>query len=287
MSLVFNLLISSFLLVTVTSTTCPQICCINTTSIRYWVQQYDANATRAEALCGVIGDWITTQNSADVTNLDSTFANLPNFNADISGWQVTSVTSMYQTFMDAEAFNGDLSDWRDRITRVTSMESMFSGAFAFNGDISEWDMASVTNIIAMLNGAQSFDRDIRGWDLSNVVSGGFDSSISGLSSYDDCQKEDLFDDWNATYAYFRATYGSASSTDSSFYAAVCNATTEPGNPQSSDDSSGLIAIGSIIVVGLILISSCLGMLAVRRMYSPGNSAADKPVSSNSGAADYY
>ena len=250
-----------------------------------WVQQYDANATRAEALCGAIGDWITTQNSADVTNLDSTFANLPNFNADISGWQLTSVTSMDQTFMDAKAFNGDLSAWH--IAPVKSMESMFSGAFAFNGDISRWDMSSVTTIKAMLNGAQSFDRDIRLWDLSRVVSGGFDSSISGLSSYDDCQKEDLFDVWNDTFPNFRATYGSASSTDSSFYAAVCNATTEPGNPQSSDDSSGLIAIGSIIVVGLILISSCLGMLAVRRMYSPGNSAADKPVSSNSGAADYY
>ena len=192
---------------------------------------------------------------------------------------------MKQTFSNAQSFNGDISTWT--VNNVETMESMFSNARAFNSDISRWTMSKVTTIQAMLNNAESFDRDIKDWDLSRVGVGGFASSISGLSSYDDCQKEDLFDKWNASWANFRATYGSASSTDSSFYAAVCNATTEPGNPQSSDDSSGLIAIGSIIVVSLILVSSCVGMLAVRRMYSPGNSAADKPVSSNSGAADYY
>lgn len=271
--IVFNLVLSSLLLEVVTST-----CELNTSSIRYWVQQYALDNT----VCGGnIGGW----DISNVQELSSTFANLPNFNADLSGWNVRNIVKMDQTFMDAVAFNGNIENWN--VARVTDMGSMFSGAEAFNIDISGWDMSSVTSIEAMLNGAEAFDRDITTWQLSSVVSGGFTSSIGGLSSYDDCQKEELFDAWNGTYQFFRDAYGSATSTDSSFYAAVCNATTEPGNPQSSDDTSGLIAIGSIIVVGLILVSSCIGMLAVRRMYAPGTSAADRPVSSSSGAADYY
>ena len=140
--------------------------------INSWVQQYALDNT----VCGGnIGDW----DISNVQELSSTFANLPNFNADLSGWNVRNIVKMDQTFMDAVAFNGNIENWN--VARVTDMSSMFSGAEAFNIDISGWDMSSVTSIVAMLNGAEAFDRDITEWQLSSVASGGFTSSIGGLS----------------------------------------------------------------------------------------------------------
>jgi surface protein len=231
-------------------------------------------------VCGVAiglwpnGDW-------NVNELSSTFADLPTFNADISGWDVSAITKMDETFMNAEAFNQDISSWD--MSNVHNTESMFSNAAAFNADISEWDVTSITNMNAMLNNAQAFDQNISGWDVSRVTS--MSSALGGLSMYDDCQKEELFEAWNATSQTFRNTYGSASSTDSSFYAAECNATTEAGNPQSSDDDTALILIGVCVVLVFVLGASCVGMLAVRRLYA--EPAVDKPVSSGASDGDYY
>ena len=61
---------------------------------------------------------------------DYMFAYAPQFNADISGWDVSGATDMTGMFYDASAFNVDLSKWD--VSRVAIMFRMFSGATCFH-----------------------------------------------------------------------------------------------------------------------------------------------------------
>ena len=76
------------------------------------------------------------------------------FNADISGWDTSSVTNMGSMFSFASAFNADISGWDT--SSVTSMGFMFSYASAFNADISGWDTSSVTYMGNMFSGATAW-----------------------------------------------------------------------------------------------------------------------------------
>ena len=49
-----------------------------------------------------------------------------------------------QYMFPASAFNADISGWNT--SSVTDMMQMFSGASAFDADISGWDTSSVTNM---------------------------------------------------------------------------------------------------------------------------------------------
>ena len=48
------------------------------------------------------------------------FRDSPNFNQDISGWDVSKVTDMFYMFLGASKFNQDLSSWN--VDNVTSCE---------------------------------------------------------------------------------------------------------------------------------------------------------------------
>ena len=112
------------------------------------------------------------------------------FNADISGWDTSSVTTWYMLrgigvqrghlrvghelcdghgymFYQASAFNADISGWDT--SSVTRHGAMFYQASAFNADISGWDTSSVTDMGSMFSGASAFNADISGWDTSSVT----------------------------------------------------------------------------------------------------------------------
>ena len=108
-----------------------------------------------------------TPNLSDVSRMDSMFRGASAFNADLSGWDVSSVTDMSSMFRGASTFNSDLSSWD--VSAVTDMGYMFRGASSFNGDISSWNVSKVTNTSFMFNGASSFNGDISGWDVSSVT----------------------------------------------------------------------------------------------------------------------
>ena len=91
----------------------------------------------------------------------------PNFNEDISSWDVSNVVTMNYMFYGATSFNQDISSWD--VSNVTNMEGMFSIATPFNSDISSWDVSSVTNMGYMFYVAPSFNQDISSWDVSNVT----------------------------------------------------------------------------------------------------------------------
>ena len=100
-----------------------------------------------------------------VTEMTWLFYYYPNFNGDISKWDVSNVTTMHHMF-DGTNFNGDISGWD--VSNVTDMCGMFDRAAKFNCDISGWNVSNVRNISYMFYCARAFNRDLSGWDISSV-----------------------------------------------------------------------------------------------------------------------
>ncbi len=78
-------------------------------------------------------------NLKGVKSMASMFKGAKAFNADISGWDVSSVTDMSRMFFDAKAFNADISGWD--VSNVRKMDDMFRGADAFSQNMGGWYVA--------------------------------------------------------------------------------------------------------------------------------------------------
>ena len=81
---------------------------------------------------------------------------VPNFNGDVSEWDVSNVTNMSGLFKGSN-FNGDISKWNvsnvnKDICHMFSYSEDMSGWFKgsnFNGDISDWNVSNVTTMAGM------------------------------------------------------------------------------------------------------------------------------------------
>ena len=122
---------------------------------------------------------ISSWDVSNVTNMYGMFAGQELFNQDISSWDVSNVTNMQAIFVGKQIiidgggyyesdFNQDISSWD--VSNVTNMQSMFVGASSFNQNIGSWDVNNVNSMEAMFMEAYSFNQDISSWDVSNVTS---------------------------------------------------------------------------------------------------------------------
>ena len=99
------------------------------------------------------------------------------FNADISGWDVSSVTNMRSMFKNAWLFNTDISGWD--VSSVTRMDYMFYTTKLFDRDLSGLDVSSVTMMSAMFADTYSFSHELC-WDVgSKDTSAMFQRTLSG------------------------------------------------------------------------------------------------------------
>lgn len=112
-------------------------------------------------------------NALDVPNLSETtsmqymFSSNPNFNEDISTWDVSNVTNMTSMFYYASSFNQPLNSWD--VSNVTEFGAMFDNASSFNQPLDNWNVSSAQYMYSMFQVATSFNQPLNNWDVSNVI----------------------------------------------------------------------------------------------------------------------
>ncbi|TXB63326.1 BspA family leucine-rich repeat surface protein, partial [Vicingus serpentipes] len=103
-------------------------------------------------------------NTSSIIYTVQMFAFSPNFNCDISSWDVSNVkgfASMFQT----TPFNQDIGAWNT--SSAQNIGLMFCDS-PFNQDISGWDVSSVTQMYQMFNSNYVFNQDLSSWVTSSL-----------------------------------------------------------------------------------------------------------------------
>ena len=180
------------------------------------------------------------------------FGNQPNFNADISQWNVSQVTSMCSMFWSARSFNGDISKWDTG--KVITMYSMFYYASAFNQDIGSWNTEKVTHMYNMFAYASVFNQDIGSWNTEKVTTMGYMFDSASAFNQD-------ISSWTGTAATSAHTnmFSGATAFQDKFTcgtdgpASSCD--TIKSGPQSSSTATltGLLGLISASVVAFVLV----------------------------------
>ena len=111
-----------------------------------------------------VGLW----NTSNITSIGLMFNRCTNFNADIGGWDMSSLVGagLKDAFFNCQKFNADLSSWSTGV--LTNMESAFENCFLFNSDLLGFDVSGVSNMLKTFEDATIFNGDISNWDVSNV-----------------------------------------------------------------------------------------------------------------------
>ena len=96
------------------------------------VKDWISNRDEAEYIYGHISDWDTSA----VTNMQSLFRELGDFNDDISNWNVSNVTDMSKMFLHARSFNQPIGAWDTH--NVTDMKYMLYGGCPLEQSPPHW-----------------------------------------------------------------------------------------------------------------------------------------------------
>ncbi|MCX6757535.1 MAG: BspA family leucine-rich repeat surface protein [Candidatus Nomurabacteria bacterium] len=120
--------------------------------------------------------------TANVNNMSLMFAGTTAFDADISGWKVSSVTTFSNMFSYATIFNQPLNTWNINNAENVSMRAMFYHASSFNQDLSSWNTSLVSDMSSMFAGASYFNKNISSWDVSSVLE--MNSMFSDANNFD-------------------------------------------------------------------------------------------------------
>jgi surface protein len=86
----------------------------------------------------------TSTDAPFVSTLFEAFRDCPNFNGNISSWDVSQVSVFQSCFFGASSFNQNIGGWN--VSNATVMTSMFRSfvGHAFNQDIGNWNVSNVT-----------------------------------------------------------------------------------------------------------------------------------------------
>jgi surface protein len=89
------------------------------------------------------------------------------FNANLLGWNTSSVTTMAKMFSDCLSFEGrGLESWDT--SNVESLMFSFMNTPKFKGDLSAWDISRVVSLKGTFRQSVSFNSDLSAWNLQRV-----------------------------------------------------------------------------------------------------------------------
>jgi len=129
-----------------------------------------------------------TPDLSQATTLEGMFAFTGLTNADLSGWDVSTITNFSAMFTNATAFNGDVSGWTfssAAFSEATALNftGMFNLATSFTGTgVDGWDVSNADSLTVMFADASAFNQDLSGWDVSNVTDMFLMADGAGLST---------------------------------------------------------------------------------------------------------
>lgn len=124
---------------------------------------------------GDISDW----DVSNAKNMRGMFDGCKKFNCDISYWDVSNVEDMSWMFAGAESFNQNLSRWN--VKKVKQMYATFCEAKSFNYPLNNWDVSSVLSMESLFASAESFNQPLDKWNVKKVKS--MERIFSGAKSF--------------------------------------------------------------------------------------------------------
>ena len=189
----------------------PQTPFMTSQELRNAVDAYMVDDSKTSIVAAQYGHPIGVWDVSRIADFSQLFdasrnTNFLNFDADLSGWNVSNAINMYAMFQQTVSFQ-DLSNALSRwdVSKVTDMSSMFASS-SFSGDVSQWQVDRVTDFsffaefavsfrsdVSMWNtsaaqdmgwmfrAAKSFQSNVSGWDISKVLD--FSNLFAGASSF--------------------------------------------------------------------------------------------------------
>lgn len=116
-----------------------QVETLNNTNIKTGISLFcgsEAERNESVYLYGSIEQWSTSL-VTDMSNLGL----CSSLNANIGGWDVSSVTRMSSMLHNANSFNQNIDNWD--VSKVATMYRMFYNARQFNQPLNSWNVKSV------------------------------------------------------------------------------------------------------------------------------------------------
>lgn len=126
---------------------------------------------------------VTTWDVSAVTGegLNFMFDGCFTFNQDIGSWSFPNATQLAGTLSNCDVFDQDLSAWD--VSNITTMSQLFQNCTSLStANISGWDVSSVDSFFKMFLQCYVFDDDISGWDVSSGVN--FEGFLQDATAFD-------------------------------------------------------------------------------------------------------
>lgn len=101
-----------------------------------------------------------------ITEFSFMFAGTP-FNQPLNSWGTDSAISFSSMFESCLDFNQPLDKWNT--SKVSVFGHMFKNAQSFNQPIGNWNLSAATNMIYMFEQAYAFNQNLNTWDVQNVL----------------------------------------------------------------------------------------------------------------------
>lgn len=101
-----------------------------------------------------------------ITEFSLMFAGTP-FNQPLNSWGTDSAISFSSMFESCLDFNQPLDKWNT--SKVSVFGYMFKNAQSFNQPIGNWNLSAATNMIYMFEQAYAFNQNLNTWDVQNVL----------------------------------------------------------------------------------------------------------------------